>query len=159
MPKCDTVCVKNAARSGVLDDLSHRYAGQPNLLSNVHMKWSVLFLFDHGGSYCTEEKKPRRAHVPSPPLSGNDVTRNYRISICPSVPCTVFWSSFSTFLCFTHVCTCLWCHRKFRCFFVHCGPFYVLVCCNELRHSTTLTCIPREVLTTHINWPTSHVAH
>ena len=56
MPKCDTVCVKNAARSGVLDDLSHRYAGQPNLLSNVHMKWSVLFLFDHGGSYCTEEK-------------------------------------------------------------------------------------------------------
>ena len=64
-------------------------------------------------------------------LSDNDVTRNYRISTCLSVACTVFWSSVSTFLFHALLYVSLVSLKKIHCFFVRCDPFSVLGCCSE----------------------------
>ena len=65
-------------------------------------------------------------------LSGNnDVTRNYRISTCPSVGvhCLLVF-------CFHVFVSCTFVRvfgfiKKIHCFFVRCDPFSVLGCCSE----------------------------
>ena len=62
-------------------------------------------------------------------LSGNDVTRNNRISTCPSVASTVFLVfcfHVSVSRTFVRVFGFI---KKIHCFFVRCDPFSVLGCC------------------------------